>query len=99
MSELTRVEALDKANEIVDEWTNAKRNERGYVHDKWQPVDPNVRATAVLRLAEFLLVPAQTAHPEGHGTNLIAPAGPGAPSHRHRASCDDTIGNHMCGYP
>lgn len=43
------------ANKLVNEWTGQVKNERGYVHDKWQPVDVTERTTAVLRLAHWLM--------------------------------------------
>lgn len=54
---MTREEALDKADALVTEWTEQVKNQRGYVHDKWSPVDLAARTEAVVRLAEFLLVP------------------------------------------
>lgn len=48
-------EALAKADALVSEWTNQVKNERGYVHDKWSPVDLETRTEAVLRLADWLI--------------------------------------------
>lgn len=61
---MNREEAVDKANEIVAEWMDQVKNQRGYVHDKWQPADPAARTEAVLRLAEFLVRP---------GPNVVPP--------------------------
>lgn len=63
-SELSRPEALEVANVLVTEWTGQAKNERGYVHDKWQPVDVTVRTEAVLRIADWLL---------GGGSRLVSP--------------------------
>lgn len=52
-----RETALTRADELVTEWTEQVKNPRGYVHDKWSPVDLDARTTATLRLAVFLLVP------------------------------------------
>lgn len=49
--------ALDKASQLVDEWTAQVKNERGYVHDRWQPTPLRDRTEAVLKVAEFLLKP------------------------------------------
>ncbi len=49
--------ALDKADAMVAAWTEQTKNQRGYVHDKWSPVDLEARTTAVLRVAAFLLTP------------------------------------------
>lgn len=54
---MTRQEALEKADAMVAAWTEQVKNPRGYVHDKWSPVDLEARTTAVLRLAAFLLTP------------------------------------------
>lgn len=51
-----RVEALRLADEYVAQWTDQVKNERGYVHDKWNPTDPQARAEAVLKVAEWLMV-------------------------------------------
>lgn len=51
---MNREDALAKADRIVTEWTGQVKNERGYVHDKWQPVPIEDRTEAVLKLAEFL---------------------------------------------
>lgn len=87
--QMTREQALDKANQIVAEWTGQVKNERGYVHDRWQPADPATRTEAVLRLAAFLLGPER----------LPLLQAPGGPPHLHRASCDGTVGERLCGYP
>lgn len=50
-----RADALDRASKMVAEWTDQVKNPRGYVHDKWQPIDIEARTSAVLRLAEFLM--------------------------------------------
>jgi hypothetical protein len=85
---VNREEAIDKASNLVTEWTDQVKNQRGYVHDKWSPVDLEARTEAVLRIAEFLLVPTGP---------LVAPDAP--EMHVHRASCDGAIGEHLCGYP
>jgi hypothetical protein len=75
---MTPEEALDKANAIVTEWTAQVKNERGYVHDKWQPVDVATRTRAVTDLAGFLL-----SHHAAQATLVrplpSPPAPPGAP--------------------
>lgn len=64
---MTREEALAAADQMVTEWTEQVKNTRGYVHDKWSPVDLAARTEATLRLAEFLLRPTGP---------LVAPAKP-----------------------
>jgi hypothetical protein len=87
-TDVNRETALATADKIVAEWTEQVKNPRGYVHDKWSPVDLEARTRAVLRIAEFLLVPTGP---------LVAPDAP--EPHVHRASCDGSIGEHLCGYP
>jgi hypothetical protein len=87
---LTRPEALEVANVLVTQWADQVKNERGYVHDKWQPVDLGQRTEAVLRVAAWLLEPTGPV-PSG----LLVPP---VEEHQHRASCDDSGGNHLCGY-
>lgn len=52
---LTRAEALKLASDMVADWTGQVKNERGYVHDKWQPTSVEARTLAVIKLAEFLM--------------------------------------------
>lgn len=64
-----RVKALGLADEYVERWTEAAKNERGYVHDAWKPVDPTTRTECTLRVASWLLsasltAPSQDDHPE-----------------------------------
>lgn len=87
-TDVDREAALTRADGLVTEWTEQVKNPRGYVHDKWSPVDLDARTTATLRLAAFLLVPTGP---------LVAPDA--LEPHVHRASCDGAIGEHLCGYP
>lgn len=52
---MTRVEALQIADEMIADWSGQKKNERGYVHDKWQPVPLESRTRAVMTLANYLM--------------------------------------------
>lgn len=54
-----REEALRLADQLVTDWAGQVKNERGYVHDKWAPVDLTARTEAVLRVAEWLLTKPQ----------------------------------------
>jgi hypothetical protein len=79
---VTREEALKLANIMITEWVGEKTNQRGYVHDKWQPTDLVARTEATVKLAAFLMTPLGP---------LVAPApvsretpgnyGPGQPRH------------------
>lgn len=50
-----REEALALADQYVTAWTEQTKNSRGYVHDKWTPVEIQTRTEAVLRVAGWLL--------------------------------------------
>jgi hypothetical protein len=50
-----REEALALADKYVTDWTQQTKNQRGYVHDKWTPVEVQTRTEAVLRVADWLL--------------------------------------------
>lgn len=57
------------ADKYVTDWTEQTKNVRGYVHDKWTPVEVQTRTEAVLRVASWLLqgvlvAPLQDDHPE-----------------------------------
>lgn len=79
------------ANEIVSAWvSNPPTNARGYA-DGWKPPTLGERTVSVVQLADFLMVP----EPQG---KLVAPSTQ-PEQHLHRASCDDSGGNHICGFP
>lgn len=54
---MTREEALALADKYVTDWTEQTKNQRGYVHDKWTPVEVQTRTSAVLQVADWLLGP------------------------------------------
>lgn len=98
---MNRAEALELADKMVAGWTGQTKNERGYVHDKWQPTPLPGRTDAVLKLAAFLL---GDEGPVGSNDDQIRHTVQQirtklAEQHTHRASCDDTGGNHICGHP
>jgi hypothetical protein len=64
---VNRGEALALASKYVAEWTEQTKNQRGYVHDKWTPVEVETRTKAVLDVADWLLKPDVP-------TTLVAPA-------------------------
>jgi hypothetical protein len=50
-----REEALALADKYVTDWTEQTKNQRGYVHDQWTPVEVMTRTEAVLKVADWLL--------------------------------------------
>lgn len=57
MTTPSREDALNAADQMVSEWTEQVKNQRGYVHDKWSPVELEARTVATLKIALFLLTP------------------------------------------
>lgn len=67
---MNRAEALELADKLVERWVEAVKNNRGYIHDAWKPTDPEKRTDAVIKLAEFLMLPEP---PPPFGTRLVDP--------------------------
>lgn len=54
-TEMTRVEALEKAEAIVRNLEQAPINDRGYIRDGWKQPTFAERVQAVITMAEFIL--------------------------------------------
>lgn len=68
---MDRMEAIDKATEIVENLGKHENNSRGYKIDGWKPPTATERTDAILRIAAFLIgpsgtlrAPLPTPHPE-----------------------------------
>lgn len=66
---MNRAGALAAATAIVDKASQPVMNERGYKADGWKPPTLAERTEAIVKLAEFLMLPEP---PEPHG-RLISP--------------------------
>jgi hypothetical protein len=85
---VNRADALALAFDLVEKMGNtADLNSRGYKVDGWRPMTGPEKADAVVKFAEFLMVPTPP-------SNLVAPE----TEHIHRASCHGPIGELQCGF-
>lgn len=81
--------ALLAAAIFVEQMSSLPTNRNGYTADGYKPASFDEKMEWVVRVADWLLKPTG---------KLVAPVAVAEP-HLHRASCDDSGGNLVCGHP
>lgn len=54
-TEVTRLEALEKATQVVEKLADPPKNDRGYIRDGWKAPTFAERTESILTIAAFLL--------------------------------------------